>query len=70
MAEKQINYRKSSIPSGPSATQITIDGLKSKKGGAEFVSEMPKAHMVPDGAKGEKEVCSNPKGPKSMDKPY
>lgn len=47
---KAINYNKMPIPSGPGAQQITVDGLESKKGGSEFVSEMPKKHVIPDGA--------------------
>lgn len=49
---KEINYKKMPVPSGPGAQQITVEGLASKKGGSDFVSEMPKKHVIPDGAAG------------------
>jgi hypothetical protein len=52
--EKEINYRKKSIPAGPSEKQITNDGLKAKKGSADFTSAMPTKNMIPDGTKGKK----------------
>jgi hypothetical protein len=48
---KEINYRKSSIPSGPGPQQITTEGCESKKGGAPFVSQLPKEHVVPGSKK-------------------
>lgn len=47
---KEINYRKMPVPSSPGAQQITVVGQESMKGGAPFVSEMPKKYVVPDGA--------------------
>lgn len=49
--ESKINYEKRSIPSGPGAQQITVEGQKSMKGGSDFYSEMPKTGLVKDGSK-------------------
>lgn len=53
MAEKssEINFERKPLPSGPGAQQITVEGCESKKGGQEFVSDMPKKFVVPGGDK-------------------
>ena len=56
--DKEICWEKRPMPSGPGAEQITVEGCDSMKGGAPFVSEMPKKFVIPDGAKNEKGFSS------------
>lgn len=48
----KVNFEKRPIPSGPGAQQIVVeDQVMSKKGGAPFVSELPKKGLVPGPSK-------------------
>lgn len=47
----KINYEKRPLPSTPGAQQITVEGQSSKKGSADFYSEMPKKNVIPGGSK-------------------
>lgn len=47
--DTRINYEKRPMPNGPGAQQITTEGQDSKKGGSEFVSELPKKFVIPEG---------------------
>ena len=43
----KINYTTRPIPSSPGPQQITVEGQKSMKGSSEFVSKLPKEHLIP-----------------------
>ena len=49
--KSNVNYEKRSVPSTPGSMQITVQGQKSMKGGAEFVSPLPKKNIIPGGGK-------------------
>lgn len=51
MEKTKINYEKRPVPTKPGAKQITIEGDKAMKGGADLKHPLPMKNMVKDGSK-------------------